>query len=183
MNTRFAAKRARFVVSVLVGLVAAGLAADRKSPPSFGLYLIEEPVDSIRRVLHDGTGEWSRVTLKLPPVVSGADISAYDFTNHLVTLTRESFGRLRTLSSIPGTPFVAVANGERIYLGAFTTSASSIPLSVPCITVPPLEKLPASSVRISLGYPGPYRNTNADRRFDERIRKALSTLGKLQSAV
>jgi len=167
--------------AVLLGLAIAAPAADLKPPPSFGLYLIAEPVDSVRRILHQGTGDWSRVTLKLPPVVSGEDIRAYSFTNHLVTVTPETFQRLRRLPSIPGTPFVAAANGERIYLGAFTTSSSSIPLSVPCITVPSLDTtLPANTVRISLGYPGPYLKTNIDRRSDERIRKALAALGKLK---
>jgi len=85
------------------------------------------------------------------------------------------------LPSIPGTPFVAVADGERIYLGAFTSSFSSIPLSVPCITVPSLDTTrPANSVRIDLGYPGPFLKTNIDPRSDERIRKALAALGKVK---
>lgn len=172
----------RFIFAAFLGVAVACPAAEIKRPHSFGLYLIEESADSVRGVLHRGTGDWSHVTLKLPPVVSNADIQAYSFTNHLLTLTPEAFQRIRRLPSIPGTPFVAVADGERIYLGAFTTSSSSIPLSVPSITVPSLDtNLPANSVWITLGYPGPYLNTNADRRSDERIRKALEALRKLKS--
>jgi hypothetical protein len=170
-----------YIAAAWLGLALAGSAAKINPPHSFALYLIQEPVDDVRRILQHGTGDWAHVTLKMPPVVSAENILAYTFTNHLIALTPETFQRLRGLPSIPGTPFVAVADGERIYLGAFTTSASSIPLSVPCITVPSLDTaVPRNSVRIDLGYPGPYLNTNADRRSDERIRKALAGLGKLK---
>jgi len=171
----------RAIVIALLGLALVGLAAKTDPPHSFALYLIHEPVDNVRCILQQGTGEWAQVTLKRPPVVSAENILSYTFTNHLIAVTSETFQRLRALPSIPGTPFVAVANGEQIYLGAFTTSASSIPLSVPCITVPSFDtNVPPNSVRIDLGYPGPYLNTNADRRADERIRKALAGLGKLK---
>jgi hypothetical protein len=118
------------------------------------------------------------------PLISDADLVAYDFTNHVMTVKPEVFRRL------PGgeVPFVVVADGERIYLGAFTTWLSSktlcIPSIVPDIVRPSFDMAERhNTLSIDDGYPPSYRSakcTNPDPRSDERIRQALAALGKLK---
>lgn len=69
-----------------------------------------------------------------------------------------------------GTPFVAVADGVRIYLGTFTAGLSSIPPIGPWAEV---EEI--TSDEFVLHAP----MTGSDLRNDERIIKALSERGKL----
>jgi hypothetical protein len=97
-----------------------------------------------------------------------------------MTLTPEAFKRVPR-PSIPGTPFVVVVNGERIYLGAFTTPWSSIPVFVPSIiSVGWYANLPPDTLQIDRGYPGPRKLTDPDPRPDERIKRALGALHKLK---
>jgi hypothetical protein len=147
---------------------------------TFAIYLTAEPVD--RRILTYGTGDWSSVKLQATPLISETDIVAYDFTNHWMTLKPEVFKRLPS-PSIPGTPFVVIANGERIYLGAFTTPASSIPVFVPSIISMGRQwytNLPPDTLKIDRGYPGPRKLTDPDLRLDDRIKRALAALHKLK---
>jgi len=147
---------------------------------TFAIYLTAEPID--RKILAYGAGDWSSVRLQATPLISETDIVAYDFTNHWMTLKAEVFKRLPP-PSIPGTPFVVIANGERIYLGAFTTPSSSIQVFVPSIISMGRHwytNLPPDSLQIDRGYPGPRKLTDPDPRPDERIRRALATLRKLK---
>ena len=145
---------------------------------SFGIYLLAEPVDP--RILA-GKVDWSHVNLQSTPVISESDILAYDFTEHWITLKAGAFKRL-PLPSIPGTPFVVVANGERIYLGAFTTPLSSQSLAVPSILVLAggRASLPADTVQIDRAYPPASFGAGPDPRSDERIRRTLVALHKIK---
>ena len=167
----------RFILLALLSLAS----VCRGDPTNtFAIYLTAEPVD--RRILAYGTGDWSSVKLQATPLISETDIVAYDFTNHWMTLRSEVFKRLPP-PSIPGTPFVVIANGERIYLGAFTTPSSSIPVFVPSIISMGREwytNLPPDTLQIDRGYPGPRKLTDPDPRPDDRIKRALATLHKLK---
>lgn len=74
-----------------------------------------------------------------------------------------------------GLPFVVLADGERIYLGAFVTAVSSVGLSMPTITV---ELMPDASFTIEPGYPGGPA-PSPDPRSDPRILDVLASSGKL----
>ncbi len=140
---------------------------------SFGIYLTAEPVD--RRLTAYGKGDWSQIRLSGSPVISATNIISYNFTDHSMRLKPEALAKIPK-PSVEGTPFVVVANGERIYLGAFTTISSSMgPLSVPCIEVDRrvlVTNQPADTLVIDRGV-GP------DLRGDLRIQKALNALQKV----
>ena len=166
----------------LILLTLLGVASVCRADPTntFAIYLTAEPVD--RRILAYGTGNWSSLKLEATPLISEADIVVYDFTNHWMTLRPEVFKRLPR-PSIPGTPFVVIANGERIYLGAFTTPVSSIPVFVPSIIAEGRQwytNLPPDTLQIDRGYPGPRKLTDPDPRPDTRIKRALTVLHKLK---
>jgi len=78
---------------------------------------------------------------------------------------------LRTQLGTPlGLPFVAVADGARIYLGTFFAGLSSIPATGPNANV---EDITSDGFTLRAPLSG------ADPRNDERILKALSERGKL----
>jgi hypothetical protein len=78
---------------------------------------------------------------------------------------------LRTQLGTPlGLPFVAVADGARIYLGTFYASLSSIPPAGP---VANMEDITSDGFTLRAPW------TGADPRNDERIIKALTETGKL----
>jgi hypothetical protein len=78
---------------------------------------------------------------------------------------------LRTKLGTPlGTPFVAVADGERIYIGTFTAGMSSIAPVGPFALVDEFA---------SDGFVLQAPKSGTDTRFDARILKALSERSKL----
>lgn len=146
---------------------------------AFGIYLFAESVDPgiFTRAECDGSG----IRLADSPVISAADIIRYDFVDHSMKLRAEALARLPRLTS-PGTAFVVLAEGKRIYVGAFTTCASSIPISVPTIMVDRralVTNQPPDVLVIERAYPQPSFGVGPDPRGDPRIKAALAALGKL----
>jgi len=148
---------------------------------SFAIYLTRESVDA--RTMTQGKGDWSHIRLSESPLISTADIVSYDFANHSIQLTPEAIARIPR-PPVKGTAFVVVANDERIYLGVFTTSLSSMSFAVPSITVdgPPLATNSApNTLVIEQAYPQPSFGIGTDPRGDPRIKTALAALHKLKS--
>lgn len=165
---------------ILLAILSFASSCRGDPPNTFALYLTAEPVDM--RILAYGTGDWSKVKLQAKPLISETDVVAYDFTNHWMTLKPDVFKRLPP-PSIPGSPFVVIANGEKIYLGAFTTPDSSIPVFVPSIISMGRQwytNLPPDTLQIDRGYPGPRKLSDPDLRPDDRIKRALAALHKLK---
>ncbi|MBX3744941.1 MAG: hypothetical protein KF833_06490 [Verrucomicrobiae bacterium] len=148
----------------------------------FAIYLIDEPVD--RRLIASGQGDWSGVRLAASPVISQEDLVRYDATHHTVRLKP---GVLDRIPKLPGTgvPFVVVAGGERIYMGAFMTIYSSASVAVPVILVDrPMfgANQPPDTLIIERAYPSSIIGVGSDPRADPRLTTALKTLGKLESS-
>ncbi len=75
---------------------------------------------------------------------------------------------------VAGLPFVVLADGKPVYLGAFMTMTSSFTLSMPVIVV---EDMQERSFRIDDGYPS--GASGVDLRDDPRVRKVLEESQKL----
>jgi hypothetical protein len=147
---------------------------------SFGIYLTAEPVD--RRILAYGKGDWAAVRLSEPPLISAADIISYGLAEHSMKLRPEALARIPR-PPVGGTPFVVVADGQRIYLGAFTTGFSSMSFAVPSIMVDRrmlVTNQPANTLVIERAYPSPSFGVGPDPRGDQRITTALKALHKLK---
>jgi hypothetical protein len=84
---------------------------------AFAIYLTAE-----RPAL--GSTNLAQIRLISPPVISDADLVAADLTNGVIRLRPEALKRLPE-PSVQGTFFVVVADGERLFLGAFWTHLSS----------------------------------------------------------
>jgi len=141
--------------------------------PAFAIYTLAESLDP--RVLIHGTGAWAQATISPTPLITEADILNYDFGTHTLRLTPEALARLpRPPAS--GKPFVVVTEGQRIYLGVFTTCLSSMSFAVPSITVDGrmihTNQSPTAIV-IDRAYPTAQFGGGADPRGDPRIRRAL----------
>ncbi len=117
-------------------------------------------------------------TLRLAdrPILSSADMVAYAWETHEITLTAPAAKRLSELkvpTSGAGIPFVVCAGGERIYSGAFSSIFSSFGFDGVVIVVWPDAQ--HKTIRIEDNYIGEL----ADPRPDPRIREALERAGRL----
>jgi len=123
----------------------------------------------------------AHVQLAPSPVISADDVINYDFSTHSMKLRLEALARIPN-PPVHGLPFVVVADGQRIYVGAFWTDISSIPSHVPTITVnkSSFDKSEASAIQIvHRAYPTDAFGKGPDPRNDPRIKSALAALHKL----
>jgi hypothetical protein len=161
-------------------IAGCGVDVERALQPTnvFAIYRFAEPVD--RRAITNA--DWKHVPLAKTPVISEADIMAYDFTNHLMTVKPEALKRLPK-PAVSGTPFVVVARGERVYLGVFMTCVSSISVALPSIVVDEHmvdTNLPPNTLRIDRVYAAPHSKSEPDPRADERVMRALAWVLKIK---
>jgi SAM-dependent methyltransferase len=162
---------------------AIGMACHAAPTNSFGIYLATGPIDP--RLTRSGKGDWSQITLAPAPVISAEDIVVYDFPKHTMNLRPEALARI-SRPPVDGTPFVVVANGERIYLGAFVTGASSMSFAVPTIVVDRWStdtNHHREMVVIERAYPQPSFGVPPDPRGDERVKQALAAMEKLTTSI
>ncbi len=171
------------VIIVPVALLIGCVGAPRRAPGSaetsahsFGIYLVAFTADKPWGAAT--LGELATLPLAKEPVLSDADILSYDFASHQMLVRRGGLSRLPN-PSVWGAPFVVVADGQRIYLGAFGTMLSSSSTSVPTILVDFRDL--TNSLTIDSAYPGAAFAEGPDPRSDERIRVALAGLKKLKS--
>jgi hypothetical protein len=154
-------------VLVAVVLVAIALSGARQQH-SFAIYLVKGLDTAAARAM-----ALDELPLEAEPVLTDQDLTAYHWPSHTLALADEE-AVLARLPQTPvhGLPFVVMANGERIYLGAFWTSFSSQSVDLPVI-----DTL-LRDWTIRPGYPWVHQ-LDPDPRGDARIRKALRNLGKL----
>lgn len=138
----------------------------------FSIYLVDEPPSGER------TNDLAKLPLKDEPWLSMDDFDFYDFSTHFIYLKNDKTSLFIDKNQIGCvTRFVAVANGERCYLGGFTSSiCSTMPPQGPIIEFFPLGMMPEDIIAIYREYPV---SSSEDLRNDERIKNALSKSGKL----
>ena len=124
------------------------------------------------------------------PLITEADITAYEWRRHVVTLkpgVRERIAKA-VKPSLGGVPFVVQADGTPVYLGAFWTSISSYSADMPTISLDRFdEALPESNPNHLLANAIRIENSRvlkpgelpADPRQDKRVYRALGKTGKL----
>jgi hypothetical protein len=130
---------------VFVGLLLASCASPEDAsvtkasnePYRLAIYMVADnvPYQSLR----DGTARPEGWKLRPWPAFSDFDFVNYDPTNHVFSVTLEAARRVDSSTikegfydlGYDGAPFVVVAGGERIYLGACYWTVSSITFGVP----------------------------------------------------
>ena len=146
---------------------------------SFGIYLVTGPAE---RSSDSNREDLSTLRLADSPIISDADIIAYHWSAHSITVTSNA------LSDLPkkDTPFVVVADGQRIYEGVFITPYSALTMvGGATIRVWPLSR---TDNALQIGFepwqavegPPVHLVTLADPRNDPRIERALATLPELK---
>ena len=138
----------------------------------FAIYLVKDldPKAAAETDIND-------LQLQEIPIITDKDIKAYRFSDHSFELNNEEvFRSMNDLVPVTGIPFVVVADGERIYIGAFWTTFSSYATFLPHIDV---ILRPFS---IKLDYVKGAKNID-DPRSDKRIYNVLNETGKLSSKI
>ena len=187
----------RFTLLAFLALSSAGHC---ETTNTFRIYLPSD--SSAYRYILNGKVDLSHIQLAETPLISEADIISYDVSNHVVTLKPEALVRIQEVDvDLRGTPFVVVADGQRIYLGGFMNQVSSFALRYPTILVglrwtpdPPMysftiipelhakpPQLPTNCLVIDRAYPSPSFGAGPDPRGDPRIKSALKALHKLRN--
>jgi hypothetical protein len=161
----------------LLALLLAGSACQGKPASGFSMYLLAAHLSAAEAAGMD----LDEVELESQPLLSTADILAYDQGTHTLELTREAFNRLQADLHVPmdGLPFVVCAGGERIYPGAFWSPVSSLSYDGVVILLP-LDTA-STTLQISLGYPAAPFFSGSDPRADPRVLEALEDAGLLRA--
>ncbi len=167
-----------------IRIAARAASASVTNAHSFGVFMPREDVlnfmrdveERIRAYLISKPGD---IPLAKYPLISDKDIESYDWKTHTLTVDPSVVRRiLRPL--VWGTPFVVVADGEPVYVGAFYAHGSSQSCPVPII-IPNDFLGPTNALVIQRAYPGATREQLAnDPRSDARIKNSLQALGKLR---
>ena len=154
----------------------------RKPVRHFGIFLPREDVyggtpDVDERVARYLRSTPADIPLAAHPVISDEGLIGYEWSTHTLTLERSFWFKIRR-PSLRGSPFVVVAAGEPVYVGAFFSDASSFSCPTPVIRFD--ERMTNRVVAIERGYPAAFVvQGKKDPREDARVKKALQAAGKL----
>jgi hypothetical protein len=162
-------KRLLYVICLLVLCCSCG---QDKDTGTVQLYLADadlEPGESLMLGLDE-------IPLEAEPLLTTGDLLSYDQEEHAFALTQDACERILE-PEILYRRFVVLANGERIYTGAFWTPLSSRSYDGIAILQPLSED--RCILRVDLGYPSHLTYAGKDPRNDERLLMALDQAGKL----
>ncbi|OGQ89245.1 MAG: hypothetical protein A2289_20730 [Deltaproteobacteria bacterium RIFOXYA12_FULL_58_15] len=144
----------------------------------FGLWLLKDPNITAR-----DASEIPLESLELAtqPVMDLLGVAYYDAGSHSLGwaepwYTADYFKAFLPTVGVQGLPFVAIADGERVYLGAFATLLSSFLIPMPSIFV---EEINSDGLTIEGSYPGSDAGQEDDLRNDPRILGVLGQAFKL----
>lgn len=169
-------KKTFLIISLIVVLLTACQAEPTQAPAqggeAFELYLVAD-VQMAGPDLENY--ELAELPLAEDPIITTDDIDNYLWNVHAINLTQDAYKKILTVFSggmpMSGLPFVILANGERIYAGAFWSRASSLSFDGVVITQP--FDPSGQPLLISLGYPTKEFFTGEDPRDDPRLKSAL----------
>lgn len=144
------------------------LGADSLDSPRFAIHLVRTPSPDV-----------SKAVLEKEPLITDADLVSYRWPTHVLEFTEAGRKKLPSAESVGvhGREFVIVADGERCYQGAFWSAYSSRSYGRPIIEV----LLPQRTLSIQRAYAYPDSQLGEDPRLDERIRRVLQAVGKLET--
>jgi hypothetical protein len=141
--------------------------------PRFGLYLVTKNAIIEKSPLPT---ELDKMELDKSPLLTEDDIIDYNWTNHTMYITETAAKRIPKVDSF-GKPFIIVADGKRIYYGAFWTSLSSAGTQYPIIDTFIAE--PKTTLKIERRYLDRPSKGKPDPRDNEAIKQVFRELGKL----
>lgn len=176
MRLKTVLKKISFFLLAILGIALSSCRSVKDN--TFAIYLLAQDVPAAKLYQTD----IDQLVLEKKPIISSDDLVSYDQTSHTLQLTREASKRIQQLFPMPikvdGIPFVVCVGKERIYAGAFWTPLSS--LSYDGVVIMQSFDPAATTIQITLGYPGSGVFTGIDPRADPRVMKALEQSQKLK---
>ena len=151
--------------------------------PRFGIFMPKLDVFTLTPDVTDRVNSYFRsppgeIPLADYPIISEDDLLSYDWSTHTLLLRHSIWHKLPE-PAVHGAPFVVVADGAPLYVGAFWTSISSLSTPVPVIMWD--RRRESTRLAIQRGYPSPKAAEGvADPRANSRLWKVLEELGKLK---
>ncbi|MFA6714067.1 MAG: hypothetical protein WC082_02355 [Victivallales bacterium] len=118
---------------------------ERRIQPRFAIYTAELAGKDL-----------NKTKLLEPPLLTGKDIVAYEWTDHSMKITPEATARLAKIlkTNTSGVPFMVVIRGRRCYAAYFWWSISSVETFAPVIIADSLLTAKGSAtLRFQDGYP------------------------------
>jgi hypothetical protein len=141
----------------------------------FAIYTLKNTEQSLSEVAGQAVEE---VPIAKEPVIHIHELHNYDWNHHAMTLAPRVGEMLEGMvhpdSSTNEHPFVLMAGGERIYMGAFMPAWSSLKPNMPHIILTSTLKDSIFTLTIHSS-----AERNGDVREDMRIYEALKAAGKL----
>lgn len=153
---------------LFVGCVDARPVPDRDG---FAMHLLADEsisaVDALKQELPE-------LALSEAPLLTVSDFVTYSWKDHSFVLTPQAQRRIPGRVDPFGRPFVAVADGKRLYLGAFWSVLSSVAFPNPVIVIDE-----PGARRIERAYPTARFGKGEDPRENPLIKEAFRKHGKL----
>lgn len=157
----------------------------QRSGGGFGIYL---PADEKINASDALKLKLDEIRLQEKPLLALEDFVCYSWEDHWFKLTPEALKKLPKPSPpenrlLRGIPFVVVADGKRIYLGAFWTSISSMSFPNPVIIADEMW-LPyrRNWLTIDRAYPGATpEQSNDDPRNSPLLKSVMESAGKIEA--
>jgi len=119
----------------------------------------------------------NKLTLADEPIINGTDLNFYRWKDHSFTLKKDAEQKICSLiksnQSVFGIPFIVMVESERIYLGSFWFSYSSVAPTFPHIDV--IHLLLNKESPIVLKIEKSWMESPSDKRNDERIYQSLKS--------
>lgn len=145
-----------------------------KRAPVFAIYLLKNThwlaEDARKRDIES-------LELQDTPLFTLDDFLYYKWEDHTFKLTEDAINRLPD-PGVFGIPFVVVADGKRLYLGAFWTALSSAGFPEPVIIVHPWDR--NAEYRIDRAYAYGNIGEGSDPRGNPAVKEAFAKAGKLR---
>ena len=171
--------RIKFTAALAVLLAGASMVDAAEFTNRFAIFISSD--DPPEQSIIDGSAIPAGLRLQADPIISEANLLSYDTNNNTFMVPFDTAQRIGQICLTRlQTPFVVVANGQRIYVGEFSSPLSSNSTGVPTI-LPSLAQTNGASPNIQFqidrGYPPPNGSARgADRRSDPRIISAIHAL-------
>ncbi|MBT3201518.1 MAG: M48 family metalloprotease [Phycisphaerales bacterium] len=152
----------------------------KKRSVRFAIHLVDQPVN----LAQAEKLPLDKLQLENTPLISDADVVAYDWDNHILHLTKQAAARLTQLGRRSrfdwNPPFVVSTGNERRYLGTlWRNHGASLP-SVPMIYFKPNQGSQAGLDSIAIEPPS--APGAKDPRGDKQVLAGLKQLGRLRKS-
>lgn len=173
-------KKKSFLSILLVSLFLLSCSEDivnnKISDEGFNIYLLKDTTITTNQIMSVNLDD---LTIADQPILSYKDIVYYNWSNHSFEIKLSKANEIKSFCSnhisVRGIPFVVTVDRERIYLGSFWASYSSLAPVFPHLEATYLQNETPTVLTIEKSWD----NNEQDVREDQRIYNSLKKYGLL----